>query len=946
VGREFESAQAYQHSVRPLKNCTREFGIIRAFSFGAEGGQANPCESEREKEAGDYRVEKWENSKGLPRQEIAATLYGRWKDEASRETGAALGRKSPTAVTSNDGIGKMQKRLLRDKSKMPRRRLVYTWCAALIALFWSARMLAPKSGKLLGRSFELIYFTKDQRFDGRSNFREAANKPEISTNQRIRYLQLLARRLEHFEGQHPDEPVVSEQAVEQARANLKPLPLPVVRKTRTLTSWKWQIDANGQANDLWSRTDFDERDWNEGRVPFVRETHADLWFRRHIPRPAGGRAFLEVEAAIDECWIWVNGQQAVHHQGYGPFRAEITQELSQENDNVIAVRIPAKPGDQIGLGDRVRLISTGDQQIENIFAFTKNLSVESPESTGAEETVRCTVANLDGSSFKGSVRADVSPWNGPSAAAGSRGERTEELALAAGVTQTVEINVPLERAALWSPGRPNLYQVHVWLLSDGRPVDDYVAVTGIRKIEQRSGRLYLNDRPFFAAGFLDMVTYPPQPLINPHSLMAPPDDGIVRAILTAQAAGANTLRIHPDGMRDTGKPTASGYPPFTSMTDATNYNRYAEIADQLGICLIWPTRFWGWQASFFDGDKEKQLREDLPASIRLVRNHPSIIFYEGMNEVGSTLLPGGDQSKVTPEEEARESRYRKIVSGYVRTVSALDPTRLISPDSGWVRASKGPLALEPYFADQATFDDPHVYWDMHAYFGWYDAIAGVWPVLSHVSDPQFRKRAFILSEFGSEAMPNWSRYEDQPWYGVWVNNARTADGEIETRAIGRPFQVLENSEYKLSQAYQALLYQLNATAVRDNNGDGMFACTLGDGYAMGFYHKGAVDVGNRAKLGWVMARMVMQEFFPNGTEGDMVFGPQDSLNIRVSSVSASDTPGGAALTVTVRDAEEKEVERRDFNLPKLDFGATAPVRWQPKFPKDGFYFIEYELRNQ
>ena len=107
----------------------------------------------------------------------------------------------------------------------------------------------------------------------------------------------------------------------------------------------------------------------------------------------------------------------------------------------------------------------------------------------------------------------------------------------------------------------------------------------------------------------------------------------------------------------------------------------------------------------------------------------------------------------------------------------------------------------------------------------------------------------------------------------------------------------------------------------------MLICTLANGFAMGFYHKGAVDIESRAKLGAAMAHMLMHSNYPNGTGGDLVFAPGDKLKICASSISPQTVSAGEILSVSVRDVDQKEVDHRDFHIPSPGFGVTEPLDW-------------------
>ncbi len=802
-----------------------------------------------------------------------------------------------------------------------------------------ARKPVPdRTSPALARSFELVYYSSNPVFSGRTSFREWPGKPEMTTDQRIEYLRLLADRLAREGGRLVDQPVVSEEMIRQAKDRVRPAPLPKVRIIQPLDLWKWQIDVKQEAAGTWSAYAYDDWFWNAIRAPYVREVSGDLWFRTRVQPPATPRVWLEFEQLVDECWVFVNGRQAIHHEGYGPFCVDITSLLKQGEGNSIALRIPAKAGEQVGIGGYVRLIGTGDQKIEKPFVYTKSISETGGRAT-AEISVSCRIKNW-AVPFTGSLAVALRPReNGAVAATTAR-----KIQVSTNGEQGVELVLQLSGARLWTPVQPDLYEVRLEL-SDaaGRRVDDIALTAGVRTVEQRAGRFFLNGKPFFMVGFLDTMNYAPKALASSHSEIAPSDEQIIRTILGAKAAHANTLRLTPLGMKTPEREAANGWPPFSLMTDGTNYSRYAELADQLGIGLIWTSRFWGWQMSMLNAeDREIQVTRDLPVSLEAVRNHPSILVWEGMNEVSLVLHRGLMAStKPNPRLEANIELYKKLRAAYLATVNAVDKSRLINPDSSWVESDENHPGLYPALP-AADLADPKIYQTIHLYYGWYKPTAAIW-TLPGLCDPKTRDRAFVVQELGAEAMPRWDLYREEPWYGIWVNNAARYGAKLETDAIGRPLRVLDNSEYRLSQAYQALLFQAYATAIRNYGGNGFTVCTIADGFARGMYHKGVLDVYNRAKLGWFMARIVMDELFPTGTDGDAVLSPSDALKLKISSTAAKGYQD-RTLVVRVTDASGREIDEKRFPVPALAYGISEVGNWSPRFQGDGFYFLDYELR--
>ncbi|GAH20888.1 unnamed protein product, partial [marine sediment metagenome] len=65
-----------------------------------------------------------------------------------------------------------------------------------------------------------------------------------------------------------------------------------------------------------------------------------------------------------------------------------------------------------------------------------------------------------------------------------------------------EGELTIDEATFWSPDNPHLYEMVVELLSpEGAPIDEYTLSIGIRTIEVKNDRLYLNEKLIFLKGF-------------------------------------------------------------------------------------------------------------------------------------------------------------------------------------------------------------------------------------------------------------------------------------------------------------------------------------------------------------------------------------------------------------------------------------------------------------
>ena len=149
---------------------------------------------------------------------------------------------------------------------------------------------------------------------------------------------------------------------------------------------------------------------------------------------------------------------------------------------------------------------------------------------------------------------------------------------------------PLE---LWAPGRPALYDLRVRLLRDGEAVDQVDTYFGMRKIERRDGRIYLNNCPIYQKLILDQGYWP-------DSLITPPSDEAIRLDLQY------TLDFGYNGARKHQK-----------LEDP----RYYYWADKMGVLV------WGEVPSPYDFSDEtvRNLADTMLGFIERDFNHPSII---------------------------------------------------------------------------------------------------------------------------------------------------------------------------------------------------------------------------------------------------------------------------------------------------------------------------------
>ena len=184
---------------------------------------------------------------------------------------------------------------------------------------------------------------------------------------------------------------------------------------------------------------------------------------------------------------------------------------------------------------------------------------------------------------------------------------------------------------LWSPESPNLHTVEL---------QGVRARFGIRTVEARDGRIWLNGGPIWLKGANRHDSHPTFGAATPDALMA-------ADIWNLKALGCNFVR-------------GAHYP---------QSRRFLDLCDENGI-LVWEESLgWGNGQSYTDREggelPDPRFKADQIAQTRLMVeksfNHPSVIIFAFMNEFNSALPAGRD-----------------VASGLVDAIRSYDAGRLVT----------------------------------------------------------------------------------------------------------------------------------------------------------------------------------------------------------------------------------------------------------------------------
>lgn len=373
-----------------------------------------------------------------------------------------------------------------------------------------------------------------------------------------------------------------------------------------------------------------------------------LWYRRSFTVPASwkGKDVMLNFGAVDwSCDVWVNGVKVGSHKGgYTPFSINITPALNPKGGNTLEVRVedPTDAGYQ-PMGKQRRNPEgiwytpvTGIWQTVWIEPVAKNHIVSLHAVPDVDRNVLSVMAAPSSPDFGDIVEIKVIE-DGKTVASGK--------ALAG---EYVDIAMP-KNVRLWSPDAPNLYDLQVTLLEDGRPVDSVDSYSAMRKwstARDETGvmRLQLNGNDLFQYGPLDQGWWPDG------LYTAPSYEAMIYDIDKTKDWGFNMIRKH------------------VKVEPALWY----EYCDRNGI-IVWqdmpngdygpgwdPHKFWEGPDRQRSPESEANYRREWKDIIDALRNQPCIAVWVPFNESWGQFK--------TKEIAEWTKQY--------------DPSRLVNPASG------------------------------------------------------------------------------------------------------------------------------------------------------------------------------------------------------------------------------------------------------------------------
>ena len=465
------------------------------------------------------------------------------------------------------------------------------------------------------------------------------------------------------------------------------------------------------------------------------EIHPVIWYRRafSIPQEMQDRRILLRFGAVDyACDVYVNGKKAGSHVGgYTPFALDATA-LLVEGENDLCLRVVDRPdctqprGKQYwdrglmgcwytpvsGIWQTVYLEAVGEIGMRYIHV-TPDIDQHMATAEIALDAIPQEMLTVELTvSFEGKVKRVVT------ATTADRFVRVPIEMIMKG---------DLDPFRVWAPGSPNLYDLRVRLLKGGDTLDQVDTYFGMRKIERRDGRIYLNNSPLYQKLILDQGYWP-------DSNITPPSDEAIRLDLQyILDFGYNGARKH------------------QKLEDP----RFYYWADKMGVHI------WGEVPSPYDFTDEtvRNLADTMFGFIERDFNHPSIICWVPLNE------SWGVRQIYTDKRQQAAGRM------LYHLTKAADGTRLCSSNDGWEQVTTDICALHDYadtketiayhFADRNEVETHACDWR---------------PCYANTEKPTGQE-AFMVTEYGGIAFENIGVQGEMGGMQTWGYHGKVTDEE-------------------------------------------------------------------------------------------------------------------------------------------------------------------------
>lgn len=446
----------------------------------------------------------------------------------------------------------------------------------------------------------------------------------------------------------------------------------------------------------------------------------DMWYHRKLDIPAewAGKHILLNFGAVDyRSKIYINGVQVADHTGgSSSFSIDISRYVTpgRQADLVVAVHDNLRDRTQTA-GKQSECFNSYGCKYTRVTGIWQTVWLEPVEKGGLKQ---CRITpDLDNSQFV--FEPEFYDLDGASkfrVRLLDKGKEVFSKTVPAGSSSFVV--APVKNAKIWSPETPNLYDVEYAVLgADGKVIDSVKSYAGMRKVEVRGNKFYLNNKPYFMRLVLDQGYYPDG------VWTAPSDDALRADIEMGKRAGFNGARLHQKVFEP----------------------RYYYWADRLGYLCWGESASWG--MDFTSPVAARNFLMEWEECVNRDYNAPSLVAWSPLNE--------------TWQDDNDYQRARMTNDLYLAT-HRIDRTRPVVTTSGGYHAG-----LTDIYAEHNYEGDP-----VKFYLRFKDGEKGTPYVANPTKSAPYKGEAYILDEFGGIG---W--YEQKEGEEAWGYNNQPKDLE-------------------------------------------------------------------------------------------------------------------------------------------------------------------------
>ena len=389
-----------------------------------------------------------------------------------------------------------------------------------------------------------------------------------------------------------------------------------------------------------------------------------LFYRRQISRPEGQRVLLHIGAADQELTCYVNQKEIGSHiGGYEAITFDITDALQETNELVLRCK------DDL----RSHVYPYGKQVMKRGGMWYTPVS-GIWQTVWLETVPQNYVNSIDIQVTLDTATVTITP-------------ALEGIILCEGKTYPVTAGKAIitpEEPKLWTPETPHLYDFTVEAGEDC--FESYFALRAL-EIKEVGGymRLCLNGKPYFFHGLLDQG-YWPDGLFTPAAAQCYAED-----IVAMKTLGFNMLRKHIKV-----EPEEFYYQcdklGMVVFQDMVNNGDYSFLRD-----TVFPTFFTQHLSDrnlHRDAATRKAFLDGMEATVRQLKNHPSICYWTIFNEAWGQF----DSTPVYHQlKEMDSSRFIDTTSGWFRgSVSDVESLHIYFDMWHRLKPSKKPIVLSEF----------------------------------------------------------------------------------------------------------------------------------------------------------------------------------------------------------------------------------------------------------